>query len=297
MPDVAGVLSYTDIMTSPRLADYARRLEELGYQELWVPDLMGRETFVTAGFLLANTTRLRVASGIASVYGRDALSTAQAARTLSELHGNRFSLGLGVTHRDLAEMRGHEWVPALAKMRSYLEDVAAAEVRSPQPSQPTPIYIAANGFKMLELAARATDGANTFIMPSEHTRRAREILGPDKALNVVLPSFFCDDAAQGRAAARNGLSIYMQHPVYQQQWAQFGLGADDQSNGGSDRFVDALVAWGDEAAIRKRAREHLDAGATRILVFDFNPRPDSELLPAVAPTRGPASHASIPGGR
>jgi hypothetical protein len=163
IPDVEGVLSYTDIMQSAALADYARRLEDLGYRELWVPDLMGRETFITAGFLLANTTRLRVASGIASVYGRDALSTAQ--------------------------------------------------------------------------------------------------------------------------AARNGLSIYMQHTVYQQQWGQFGLGANEQANGGSDRFVDALVAWGDEAAIRKRAREHLDAGATRILVFDFNPRPDSALLPAVAPAR------------
>jgi probable F420-dependent oxidoreductase len=283
MPDFEGALSYTDIMASARLADYAVRLEELGYRELWVPDLMGRETFVTAGFILAQTKRLRVASGIASVYGRDALSTAQAARTLSELHGDRFSLGLGVTHRDLAEMRGHEWLPAFEKMRRYLQDVAASEVRSPQPSKPTPIYIAANGPRMLALAARATDGANTFIMPSEHTRRAREILGPDKTLNVVLPCFLCDSAEQGRGAARNGLSIYMQHEVYRQQWSHFGLGAGEQAGGGSDRFVDALVAWGDAAAIRKRAREHLDAGATRILIFDFNPRPDSALLPAVAP--------------
>jgi probable F420-dependent oxidoreductase len=287
MPDVEGVLSYTDIMVSPRLADYARRLEELGYRELWVPDLMGRETFVTAGFILGNTTRLRVASGIASVYGRDALSTAQAARTLSELYGDRFSLGLGATHRDLAEMRGHEWIPAVRKMRGYLEEIASSEVRSPQPSMPTPIYIAANGPGMLGLAARATDGANTFIMPSEHTRRAREILGPDKTLNVVLPCYLCDDAEQGRRAARNGLTIYMQHEVYQKQWSQFGFGADERAGGGSDRFVDALIAWGDEAAIRRRAREHLDAGATRVLAFDFNPRPESPLLQAVAPGLDP----------
>ncbi len=286
MSDFEGVLSYTDIMASSSLADYARRLEELGYTELWVPDLMGRETFITAGFILAHTTRIRVASGIASVYGRDAFSTAQAARTLSELYGERFSLGLGVTHRDLAEMRGHEWVPAFKKMRSYLDDVAAAEVRSPGPSKPTPIYIAANGDKMLELAARVTDGANTFIMPTQHTQRAREILGPDKTLNVVLPCFYSADEAEGRAAARNGLSLYMQHEVYQKEWADFGLGPDEQVGGGSDRFVDALVAWGDEAAIRKRAREHLDAGATRILIFDFNPRPESKLLPAVAPAAG-----------
>jgi len=283
MPDFEGLLSYTDIMQSARLAEYARHMEELGYRELWVPDLMGRETFVTAGFLLANTTKLRVASGIASVYGRDALSTAQAARTLSELYGDRFSLGLGVTHPGLAEMRGHSWVPALAKMRSYLEAIAAAEVHSPGPARPTPIYIAANGFKMLELAARATDGANTFIMPTEHTRRAREILGPDKTLNVVLPCFLSDGVEAGRGAARNGLSIYMQHEAYQRQWSEFDLGASEQKDGGSDRFVDALVAWGDADAIRGRAREHLAAGATRVLIFDFNPRPESALPPAVAP--------------
>ena len=221
MPDVEGVLSYTDIMTSSRLAEYARDLEELGYRELWVPDLMGRETFVTAGFLLANTTRIRVASGIASVYGRDALSTAQAARTLAELYGDRFSLGLGVTHRDLAEMRGHEWIPAVKKMRGYLQDVAAAQVASPAPSKPAPVYIAANGLAMLKLAAHEADGANTFIMPHEHTRRAREILGPDKTLNVVLPCFLSDDVEAGRGAARNGLSIYMQHEAYQRQWSEF----------------------------------------------------------------------------
>jgi len=286
MSDFEGILSYTDIMLSSQLADYARRLEELGYQELWVPDLMGRETFVTAGFILAHTERIRVASGIASVYGRDAFSTAQAARTLSELHGDRFSLGLGVTHRDLAEMRGHEWVPAYEKMRSYLDEVAASEVRSPGSSKPTPIYIAANVEKMLGLATEATDGANTFIMPVEHTRRAREILGPNKTLNVVLPCFLCDDEAEGRAAARNGLSIYMQHVVYQKQWTDFGLGPEEQADGGSDRFVDALVAWGDETAIRKRARQHLEEGATRILIFNFNPRPESELLTAVAPGAG-----------
>ena len=291
MPDFEGLLTYTDVMLAARLAEYARRMEELGYRELWVPDLMGRETFVTAGYILANTTRLRVASGIASVYGRDALSTAQAARTLSELYGDRFSLGLGVTHRGLAEMRGHAWVPALTKMRAYLADVMAAEVRSPQPSQPTPIYIAANGSKMLELAAHATDGANTFIMPTEHTRRARQILGPQKVLNVVLPCFLSEDAEAGRRAARNGLSIYMQHEVYQQQWAEFGLGPSEQAGGGSDRFVDALIAWGDAEAIRRRAREHLAAGATRVLIFDFNPRPESALPPAVAPGRAAQTSA------
>jgi probable F420-dependent oxidoreductase len=283
MADVEGVLSYTDVKTSSQLAAFGRRLEELGYRELWIPDLMGRETFITAGFVLAHTTRLRVASGIASVYGRDALSTAQAARTLAELYGGRFSLGLGVTHRDLAEMRGHEWIPALEKMRGYLEGVAEAQVASPPPAERAPVYIAANGPRLLALAARATDGANTFLMPPEHTREARKILGPEKTLNVVLPCYLCDDEEEGRAVARNALTIYTGHAVYQKQWAQFGLGPDDQADGGSDRFVGALVAFGDEAAIRARVAEYLAAGADRILVFDFDPRQGPGLLEALAP--------------
>ena len=156
-------------------------------------------------------------------------------------------------------------------------------MHAPQPPRVAPIYIAAHGPRLLALAAERADGANTYLMPPEHTRQAREILGPDKTLNVVLPCFLSDDVEAGRGAARNGLSIYMQHEAYQRQWSEFDLGASEQKDGGSDRFVDALVAWGDADAIRGRAREHLAAGATRVLIFDFNPRPESALPPAVAP--------------
>jgi len=290
MSAVGGVLSFVDAMPRAELVAYARRLEELGYPALWLPDLLGREIFVTAGFVLAQTTQLRVATGIANVYGRDALSTAQAARTLSELHGGRFILGLGVSHPQVAEMRGHRWLPPVEKLRTTLEEIAAARVRSPEPAKAAPIYIAAHGPGLLRLAAARADGANTYLMPPEHTRQAREILGPDKALNVVLPCCLCDDEEQARRVGRRALSIYVKLPAYQRQWTRLGFGPEDFADAASDRLVHSLVAWGDAGAIRGRIASHVEAGASEIVIVSYDPElrgaaPHWELLEALAPDR------------
>ncbi len=139
MSDSYGVLSDTESMDAAELAELALRLEGLGYAALWVPELMGREPFTTASFLLARTERLRVATGIASVYSRDAISTAQASRTLAELSDGRFVLGLGVSHPAMVEPRGHEWIAPVSKMRAYLGAVSAAKIQSPEPSRASPL--------------------------------------------------------------------------------------------------------------------------------------------------------------
>jgi probable F420-dependent oxidoreductase len=275
-------------MSPAELAAHALRLEELGYDALWLPDLFGREIFVTAGFVLAHTTRLRVATGIANVYARDAMSAAQGARTLAELYGGRFILGLGVSHPHAAEMRGHTWISPVLKLRAYLEDIAVANVRSPEPSRAAPVYIAAHGPKLLGLAANSADGANTYLMPPEHTRQARIILRQDKALNVVLPCCLCQDEERARSIGRKGLSMYLGLPAYQRQWARFGFGEEDLKEGGSDRLIDTLIAWGDEGAIRERIASHMEAGANRIVIIPYNPErmsagPDWKLLETLAP--------------
>ena len=154
MLNADGVLSATERMSAAELVAYVHRLEELGYAELWLPDIFGREIFATAGFVLSRTERLRVATGIANVYGRDATTTAHATRTLSELHDGRFILGLGVSHPQVAELRGHTWEPPVRKLRSYLEGIAAATARSPEPALNAPVYIAAHGPALLRLAAQ-----------------------------------------------------------------------------------------------------------------------------------------------
>ena len=288
MSHVDGVLFYTDAMPPQDCVADALRLEALGYDSIWLPDLFGRELFITAGYLLAATTRLRVATGIANVYARDAMSAAQAARTLSEFYDGRFILGLGVSHPQAASARGHRWQPPVEKLSAYLAGIASASVNAPEPPRAAPIFVAAHGPRLLALAAERTDGANSYLMPPEHTRQAREILGPDKQLNVVLPCCLCADATVARGVARKGLSMYLQLPAYQRQWARFGLDSSHSTDGGSDHLIDTLVAWGDEGAVRVRIAAHIDAGASRIIVMPYNPVPNAgerpwELLTALAP--------------
>jgi probable F420-dependent oxidoreductase len=266
-----SVIYYTDALPAAELEQLGLRLEGLGYEGLWVPEFFGREPFSTVSFLLARTKRLRVATGIANVYSRDALITAQARRTLAELSGGRFVLGLGVSHPPMAEAHGVEWLPPVKKMRSYLDTIEQTEVASPAPATDAPIWIAAHGPGLLRLAAARTDGANTYLMPPAHTQQARELLGPSKRLNVVVPCCPTEDAALARRLGRGLLRIYLPLPAYQRQWKAWGFSEADYADGGSDRLIDSTVAWGDDAAIRARMEEHREAGASHIIVSALNP--------------------------
>jgi probable F420-dependent oxidoreductase len=283
-----GVIFFTDGLDANALEDFVRRLEELGYDSLWIPEFFGREPFSTATFALARTTRLKVATGIANVYARDAIITAQGRQTLAELSGGRFILGLGVSHPPIAEAHGQKWIAPVQKMREYLDTIEQTKVQSPQAAQPAPIWLAAHGPGLLGLAAERADGANTYLMPPAHTQKARERLGPSKRLNVVLPCCLCEDEDRARSIARKGLGMYMPLPAYRRQWLEWGFGSSDFEEGGSDRLIDSLVAWGDEATIRKRMIEHRDAGASQIQISPYNAQgrgPDWKLLEAMAPLR------------
>jgi probable F420-dependent oxidoreductase len=266
-----GIIFFTDGLPAQDLDRFALRLEELAYDFLFVPEFFGREPFTTVSHILARTTTLRVATGIANVYARDAMTTAQCRQTLAELYEERFVLGLGVSHPPMAEAHGVEWLPPLRKMREYLETIESMKVQSPRPKTPSAIWIAAHGPKLLALAAERTDGANTYLMPPEHTRRAREIIGPDARLNVVLPCCLTEDPERARHVARKGLATYLPLPAYRNQWKHWGFDDADFENGGSDRLTDRTVAWGDIGTIRARMAEHEEAGATSIVISPYNP--------------------------
>ncbi len=281
-----SVIFFTDALAADALEAFALRLEGLGYEALWVPEFFGREPFVTVSFLLARTTRLRVATGIANVYARDARVAAQARHTLAELSGGRFVLGLGVSHPPMAEAHGAEWVPPVRKLRAYLDVLERTQVQSPAPAQEAPVWLAAHGPGLLRLAAARADGANTYLMPLPHTKEAREVLGPGKRLHVVLPCCLCEDASVAREAARKALRIYLPLPAYQRQWRAWGFDESDFAGGGTDRLVDGVVAWGSEARIRERMEAHREAGASQIVVSQIRPRgggADWDLLEALAP--------------
>ena len=213
-----GIIFYTDALTAPELASFAQRLEELEYDCLLVPEFLGREPFSTVSFVLANTRKLRVATGIANVYARDAIVAAQARQTLAELSGGRFILGLGVSHPPMAEAHGLEWVPPLRKMRGYLDGIEQTQVQSPPPDEPAPIWLAAHGPKMLGLAAERANAANTYLMPPAHTRDARERGGDGFRLNVVLPCCLTNDPSEGRRIGRKALGIYLPLDAYRRAW-------------------------------------------------------------------------------
>jgi probable F420-dependent oxidoreductase len=287
MSDAFGILFPVDHLAAPELGALAVALENLGYADLFIPEIFGREPLATAGYVIAKTSRIGVATGIANVYARDAIAAAQARQTLAELSGGRFTLGLGVSHPPIAAMRGHAWQPPVDKLRAYIDAIEKAQVQSVAPAEPAPIVIAGHGPKLLALAAERADGAHTYLVTPEHTRRARQILGPTKSLRVVLPFHVSSDAARAYSAARAGLALYLQFPAYHRMWKTLGFSEADWTGQPSERLIDAIAACGTPERIRARAREYLDAGASQIMLSPLKPlRIDGEMgdaLKALAP--------------
>jgi len=271
MPDFGevGVWTYQlELQPADAAREAAAWLEHLGFRLLWISDSRRRDVLVNAALLLGATDRLAVATGIASIYARDPMTMAFSQKTLAEAFPNRFVLGLGVSHRSIVEgQRGHAYGPGVATMRRYLEAMSEAEYLSPEPpAGGCPIILGALGPKMLELAGELTSGAHPYHATPEHTHRARAILGPGAFLAPEQSVVFDADPASARATARSRIANTLRHPSYVRNLLRLGFSEDDFADGGSDRLIDGLVAWGDEPAITKRIREHLAAGADHVAV-------------------------------
>jgi len=262
-----GVLISTEQFQSAELVEFTRTLEARGYDSLWLPELFGREPVATAGYLLGRTERIAIATGIANVYVRDANAMAQARQSLAELSGGRFILGLGVSNAGLNAARGHAWQSPLQKMTTYLDALDAIKPASPAPAQPCPTYIAAHGPALQTLGARRTDGIITYLMPPEHTRQSRVRIGTAAALNAVAMFLAERDPTIARGKARAALKMYVRLDYYHREWRKLDFTDADFADGGSDRLIDMLVAWGDDDALRERASEFERAGATRVIVM------------------------------
>ena len=271
-------------------AEIAAELEEQGWGTLWFGEAYGREAFSQAGLLLAATSRMRVATGIATVWARDAIAANAASRTLSAAYGGRFVLGLGVSHRPLVErVRGGSYGKPVAAMREYLTAMAgaafyAAEADAPRP----PVLVAALGPRMLETARELADGSHPYLVTPAQTADVRAALGPDRIVAVELGAVLTKDRETALRRAHAHLDIYTGLPNYRNNWLRGGFDESDLVRGGSDRLAEALVAWGDEAAILDRVREHLDAGADHVCVqalmespFEVPTEPWRKLAPAL----------------
>jgi probable F420-dependent oxidoreductase len=240
-------------------------LDELGYGALWFGEAYGREAFTAAQLYLAASPRMVVATGIATIYGRDAVNANAAARTLSAAFPDRFLLGPGVSHAPLVERtRGHSYGRPLAAMREYLDAMDAAPYVVADGGEPPPRVLAALGPRMLELARERAQGAHPYLVTPAHTATARDVLGAGPLLAVEQAVVLTKDRDAFLAAAHSHLEIYTGLPNYRASWVREGFEETDFVRGGSERLKDALVVMGDEDDVVRRVREHLGAGATHV---------------------------------
>jgi probable F420-dependent oxidoreductase len=266
-------------------AEAAAELEELGFSALWIPDV-GGPVFDAVGRLLTATKRTVIATGILNLWMHAPTEVAESYSTLTAAHGERFLLGIGVSHAPLidAKQPGRYRKP-LAATASFLDALDSAQ-------QPLPVerrVLAALGPKMLALAAARTGGAHPYLVTPEHTASARAALGEAPLLLPEQSVILCDRVEEARAIGTDWLQAYLALPNYANNLLRMGFSPDDLAQV-SDRLFDALIAWGDEGAIMRRVAEHQAAGAdhvcVQVLVADQTTFPREQWRRIAAAARG-----------
>jgi probable F420-dependent oxidoreductase len=288
-----GAWGHLDSLPIDDARAYARRVDELGYGTLWVPETVGREPFTLLGLLAAETSDILLGTSIVGIWGHDAQTTRMAAQTLQEATGGRFVLGLGVSHMHLAQkVRGHLYERPLSRMREYLAAYRDALYRGPvaEATGEPPVLLAALRERMLRLAAVEADGAFPYLITPERVAWTRQVLDTAAAeagrttrpiLAVSMPAALEKDLEAARAMARVYLAPYLRTPNYQACWVEQGFDEADWEKPGSERLVDAMVAQGDVDALRSRVTELLGAGADHVAVIPLGPDGGTEHLPVL----------------
>lgn len=283
-PPVLGVWLGEELGAQPARTSRAtaRAVEALGFGVLWISESVAKEALSHAALLLGATESITIGTGIASLWARDPTAMMNGGRTLVEAHPGRLILGLGVSHEMRVRQRGHDLGRPLAVMAEYLEAMGNAPYEGPVPEHdPVPV-IAALGPKMLELAAKRSAGALTYLVPPIHTSQARASMGTGVWLGVEQAILLEDDPGVARQVARRYLSRYLQRPNYTRNLQRLGWDPRHFADGGSDDLVDALVAWGDEALVEDRVRQHLVAGADHVCIQPLRATPEGRSIEQLA---------------
>lgn len=247
----------------------AQSVEQLGFDELWISGgfTAGLPSFFDDA--IAATTALPIASGIISIYHTDPAQISDRVRGIQQTHPGRFVLGLGASHGVAVERNGQSYAKPYTKMVQYLD--ALDEHGLPASGR----LLAALGPRMLTLAAQRSLGAHPYFVPVEHTAFAREVMGAGPRLVPEQAVVLETDPDAARAIARRHMQGYLRLPNYTNNLRRFGWGDQDIDGGGSDRLVDAIVAWGTVEQIGDRVRAHHDAGADTVLLQVIVADPES----------------------
>ena len=287
-PSGLGVWARTNVLDRDQLAELAETVEHFGYQTLWYPESLSYEALVVAGYILSKTQDLMVASGIANIYARDAVTAAQGYDSLNRLYGGRFILGLGVSHVPLVEgARGHSYGKPVTTMRQYLRDMGSAKLDPTIKFDDRAVVLAALGPKMLELASVSAKGALPYCVTPDHTAEARKVMGPEAWLCVEQKICLTEDEGAARAVQREQMAPYMTMNNYRNNWFRLGFTEEEVTGKASTRFLDAMVVWGNEQVIQDCIDAHFKAGADQVVIQAFRPDgglgPDPAALKAFSP--------------
>ena len=256
-----------------QMRDSVQELEAQGWRALWIPELLGREAFTHAGYLLSCTEQLHVVNGIAQIWSRGPRWAYGASLLLADAYPGRHVLGLGFGGEQRAGIK------PLAAMAGYLDEMDALQTPNPAPQAPVRRILAAYGPKMLELARDRSAGAHCYKVNVAHTAQAREILGPDAFLAAEHAVLFESDPAKARTVAREHLDPYLNGRYNIAKFRRLGYTEDDLAHGGSDRFVDDFVFWGDLDTIAGKLRAHTEAGADHVTVQVIGTGPGRPAMP------------------
>jgi probable F420-dependent oxidoreductase len=250
------------------LADLAAELDTTPFGGLWLGGSPAAD-LPRVRELMAGSRRLVVGTSVLNVWLNDAPAVAAAAREVRAEHGRRFVLGVGAGHRAIVErVSDQRYEKPYSKVVSFLDELDAASPAAPAAWR----AVAALGPRTLQLAGERSLGAVPLLTTPDHTRQARELFGAGPLLVPEQGVLLESHPSRAREQAREALAYYFSLPNYTNAWRRLGFGEDDVAAPGSDRMIDALVAWGSPEAVAARLREHLDAGADQVAVQPLAPR-------------------------
>jgi len=251
-----GLMVAADFFTSEQLIQLGQNAELAGFDNLWVPEMFGRDPFVTCATLLSATRTVQVGTAIANVYARDERAIKAAAYSLAESSGQRFELGLGVSNKVGNDQRGLPWIAPVKKLHAFLDRYEATELMFDHGGRKVPMYLAAHGPKLMQV-------------PPEYSKQSKIRIGDGK-LHLMQPTVFETDPELARKHARRAVSIYMPLENYHRAWREAGFAHEDFASGGSDFFIDTLIAWGDQDKIMERYALQRQQGVDHIIMSPVN---------------------------
>ncbi|MGA5464221.1 LLM class F420-dependent oxidoreductase [Mycobacterium sp. NPDC050041] len=267
---VMGLYSQFAQLTPAQL----REIEALGYGAIWAGGSPPAE-LEWIDPILGATEKLQLATAIVNVWSAAPGPISESFHRIEAAYPGRFLLGIGVGHPEADS----EYKKPLAALNDYLDKLD--EYGVPKDRR----VVAALGPKVLELSAHRSVGAHPYLTTPEHTATAREVIGAEAFLAPEHKAVLTTDPERARAVGRKALEIYLDLQNYLSNWRRLGFDDQDLAKPGSDRLVDAVVAYGTPGDIAARLAQHIDAGADHVPVQVLT-GPD-KLVPALADLAGP----------